>query len=323
MAEHQRICIKAEIIAKCAGDLAQALQKWDDYLRYEKNMSRHTLRAYGSDVGEFINFMFDHLGTQPSLNDLSEISIRDFRSWMSKMTIGLKANASRARSLSGVKNLLTWLDKQGIMHNAAINIVRSPKTPHKLPRPMHENQAFDMIENAGMLEKKDWVGMRNSALFMLLYGCGLRINEALSLDIKDLPEGGFLRVTGKGNKQRQVPVLTIVEQYLNKYLSSCPYHHNDKNDKNRAIFLGARGERLNQGVAQYAMRTLRSSLGLPENATPHALRHSFATHLLQNGANLREIQELLGHASLSSTQIYTEIDSKRMLETYKKAHPRA
>ena len=313
------ICIKAEIIAKCACDLAQSLQKWDDYLRYEKNMSRHTLRAYGADVGEFINFLFDHLGTEPSLNDLSEISIRDFRSWMSKMTIGMKANASRARSLSGVKNFLTWLDKQGIMHNPAVNIVRSPKIPHKLPRPMHENQAFDMIENAGLLEKKDWVGIRNSALFMLLYGCGLRIDEALSLDIKDLPTGGFLRVTGKGNKERQVPILAIVEEYLNKYLGSCPY----PTDKNRAIFLGSRGKRLNQGVAQYAMRNLRASLGLPENATPHALRHSFATHLLQNGANLREIQELLGHASLSSTQIYTEIDAKKMLDIYKKAHPRA
>lgn len=312
-------CVKAEIIALCAADLADKLLKWDDYLRIEKNMSQHTLRAYGSDVGHFVNFLFDHLATKPSLNDLSEVSIRDFRSWMSQKAIDGTSNASRARSLSGVKNLLTWLDKQGIMHNAAINTVRSPKIPHKLPRPLHEKQAFDVIEYAGMMEKHDWVGMRNMALFTLLYGCGLRINEALSLDIKDYPRDGFLRVIGKGNKERQVPVLELVENILEEYLLSCPY----PNAPNRAIFLGARGQRLNQGVAQRAMRQLRVTLGLPENATPHALRHSFATHLLQNGANLREIQELLGHVSLSSTQRYTDIDAKKMMETYKAAHPRA
>ncbi len=317
MAEHNDI--KQEVFSLCAADFAEKLHAWNKYLRIEKSMSPHTLRAYSTDVSHFIKFLFDHLGKQPSLNDLSDFSIRDFRSWMSKKAIDGASNASRSRSLSGIKNLLTWLDKQGIMHNAAINTVRSPKIPHKLPRPLHEEQAMDVIANAGILEKHDWIGLRNMALFTLLYGCGLRINEALSLNIKDYPRDGFLRVTGKGNKERQVPVLEIVETALNNYLSCRPY----SNDPDDAIFLGSRGKRLNQGVAQRAMRQLRVTLGLPENSTPHALRHSFATHLLQNGANLREIQELLGHASLSSTQRYTEINAEEMMRIYNAAHPRA
>ncbi len=315
----QPTCIKNDTIGKCAGDLADQLLKWADYLRYEKKVSPHTLRAYGADVSHFINFMFDHLSKQPCLNDISELDIRDFRSWLSKKTIQKSSNASRARSLSGVKNLLTWLDKQGIVHNAAIKTVRSPKLPHKLPRPLLADQAINVIDNAGMLENHDWIGVRNHALFMLLYGCGLRINEALSLNLNDLPRDGFLRVMGKGQKERLVPTLPLVETTLDKYINECPY----SNAPNRALFLGSRGGRLNQGVAQKAMRDIRVILGLPENATPHALRHSYATHLLQNGANLREIQELLGHASLSTTQRYTEINAEEMLKIYKSAHPRA
>ncbi len=319
MAQHQPICVKSEILATCADDLVQTLQKWDDYLRYEKNMSPHTLRAYGSDVGYFVNFLFHHLGKPPSLDDLSEVSILDFRSWMSAMFMSEKSNASRARSLSGVKNFVTWMDKKGIMHNPAIKTVRTPKLPHKIPRPLHEIQALDVIDSAGMLEHHDWTAMRNMALFMLLYGCGLRINEALSLDMKDLPRDELLRVIGKGNKERQVPVLKIIDDMLNEYLAACPF----ENDPNRPVFLGYRGGRLNQGVAQRSMRELRGMLKLPETATPHALRHSFATHLLQNGANLREIQELLGHASLSSTQRYTDVDATEMMKIYKSAHPRS
>ncbi len=316
MAEH--LCLKVETLAKCSDDLADTLLKWQDDLRL-KNMSHHTLRAYGADIGGFIDFLLDHLGKQPSLNDLSEVSILDFRSWMAKMMMMDRlSNASRARSLSGIKNFITWLDKQGIMHNPAIKIIRTPKLPHKLPRPIHEKQAFDIIKTAPTIEKHDWVGLRNRALFTLLYGCGLRIDEALSLDIKDMPRDSFLRVTGKGNKQRDVPVLDIVEKSLHEYLEECPY----PKENNRAIFLGAKGARLNQGVAQLAMRKLRTTLGLAQNATPHALRHSFATHLLQNGANLRQIQELLGHASLSSTQIYTEINATELMKIYKAAHPR-
>ncbi|MBI1301860.1 MAG: tyrosine-type recombinase/integrase [Alphaproteobacteria bacterium] len=312
-------CIKQETLAKCAGDLADCLMRWQDYLQHEKQVSKHTLRAYGTDMAHFINFLFGHIAKEPGLNDLSDVTIRDFRGWMAKKAMDGTSNASRARSLSGIKNFLRWLDKQGIMHNAAIQAVRSPKLPHKLPKPLQQLQAQDLIENAGMLERHDWVGLRNMALFILLYGCGLRIDEALSLDVSDMPRDGFLRVTGKGNKERQVPVLDIVTTTLHKYLEQCPYPAEAK----RPVFVGVRGERLNQGVAQKAMRDLRGVLGLPENATPHALRHSFATHLLQNGANLREIQELLGHVSLSTTQRYTEVNAEEMMRIYNNAHPRA
>ena len=311
--------IKQETLALCAADLSDVLIRWIDFLQYEKNMSKHTLRAYSADVGHFVIFLSNHLATTPCLDDLSNVSIRDFRSWMSKKAMDGTSNASRARSLSGVKSFLSWLDKQGIMHNAAINTVRSPKLPHKLPRALQQDHAMELIENADMMEMEDWVGKRNIALFVLLYGCGLRINEALSLDIEHMPRDGFLRVKGKGNKERQVPTLEIVERTLKEYLEECPY----PSDSNRALFLGARGKRLNQGIAQKSLRQIRVALGLPETATPHALRHSFATHLLQNGANLREIQELLGHASLSTTQRYTELNAEEMMRIYKAAHPRA
>lgn len=312
--------MKKETIAICAPDLAEHLKKWTDYLQYEKQVSKHTLRAYTSDIGHFVTFLCNHLGKEPGLNDLSEVGIRDFRSWMSKKAMDGTSNASRARSLSGIKNFLSWLDKNGIMHNAAINIVRSPKLPHKLPRPLQEKQTMEVLNSITIFStsKSDWVGLRDRAIFTTLYGCGLRINEALELNISDLPREGFLRVQGKGGKERQVPVLGIVETVLSAYRDKCPFAETS----DRPLFLGTRGKRLNQGMAQKAMRDLRRVLGLPENVTPHALRHSFATHLLQNGANLREIQELLGHASLSTTQRYTEVDAKELMRIHKAAHPR-
>src|SRR5690606_3330600 len=168
--------------------------------------------AYTSDVTHFVEFLVPHLGKPPGLDDLSSVGIRDFRAWMSQKAMNGTSNASRARSLSGIKNLLSWLDKQGIMHNAAIKTVRTPKLPHKLPRPLHENQALNVLESAGLFSKEDWIAMRDRALFTLLYGCGLRIDEALSLDIRNMPQSGFLRVTGKGNKERQIPVISIVEE---------------------------------------------------------------------------------------------------------------
>ncbi len=316
MAEHR---IKPQTIALCAPDLVKALADWQDWLRFEKNVSRHTLRAYCGDVGHFLEFLNKHLGKDVALTDISDAGIRDFRAWMSKKAMDGTSNASRARSLSGVKNFISWLDKQGILHNAAIGGIRAPKLPHKLPRPLYEGQAMSVVESAGFSHAGEWTGQRDQALFALLYGAGLRIDEGLSLNIGNWDGGDFLRVIGKGRKERQVPVLPIINTLVNAYRTACPFAE----DKSRALFLGARGERLNQGVAQRSMRELRVVLGLPETATPHALRHSFATHLLQNGANLREIQELLGHASLSTTQRYTELDSKELMRIYKSAHPRA
>jgi integrase/recombinase XerC len=324
-----------------APDLEHRLAQWRDFLRYEKALSRHTLRAYQGDVAHFLNFLTDHLGKPPSLNDLSSVNIRDFRGWLSRKAMDGASNASRARSLSGVKSLLSWLDKQGILHNAAISVVRTPKQAHKVPRPLLEKQALDLLAQAG--KEDGWIAARNKALFTLLYGAGLRIDEALQLNVGDLKANpDFLIVTGKGNKQRQVPVLAIVQKAVADYLALRPFYSPSlraqrsnpngtvncrvadapRND-DAPLFIGVQGKRLNQGVAQKSMRTLRVAMGLPDTATPHALRHSFATHLLENGANLREIQELLGHASLSTTQRYTEINAKELLAIYKKAHPRA
>lgn len=309
--------IKPATLECCAKDLAKSLCDWQQYLKSEKNVSRHTLRAYAGDLSQFVTFLANHKSRQINVSDVSDANLNDFRAWLSRQTMDGRANASRARTLSGLKNFLTWLDKQGIAHNAAIKTVRTPKMHRKLPRPLLETQALNLISEDG---DGDWVSLRNRALFTLLYGCGLRIDEALSLDILHLPRDGFLRVMGKGRKERQVPVLPLVMTALEKYRAACPYPE----DSARPLFVGEKnGKRLNQGVAQKAMRDVRRTMGLPENATPHALRHSFATHLLQNGANLREIQELLGHASLSTTQRYTDINAAEMLSIYKKAHPRA
>jgi integrase/recombinase XerC len=299
-----------------APDLQDCLTRWYDYLRVEKNFSKHTLRAYHTDVTGFLEFLMNYNEKPPSLNDLSETSLRDFRSWMSHRAMNGAGAATRARSLSGVKNFLSWLDKQGIMHNPAIKTVRTPKQPKKLPRPLSHRQAFLILDETDGL---DWIAKRDRALFTMLYGCGVRINEALSLNIADLPRDGFMIVRGKGRKERRVPVLDQVNAALTLYRAECPFAETS----DRPVFLGARGQRLNQGVAQKALRDLRIAIGLPETATPHALRHSFATHLLENGANLREIQELLGHASLSTTQRYTDINAEELLKIYKAAHPRA
>ena len=313
-----RPAIKDETLEACAPDLAAQLREWLRWLRAEKNMSPHTIRAYGSDISQFVTFLAHHLGHAPGLNDIGNIDLRAFRAWLSRKTMDGAAASSRARSLSGVKNLLGWLDRQGVVHNAAIKTVRTPKKPHKLPRPLHEKQAMNVVRH-DLRTDETWVDQRNRALFTLLYGCGLRIEEALSLNIRDLPREGFLRVMGKGRKERQVPVLRVVEDMLSAYRRVCPYAETP----DRPLFMGERGKRMRQQIAQKALREMRAELGLPENATPHALRHSFATHLLQNGANLREIQELLGHASLSTTQRYTEVDAKELIRIYSAAHPRA
>lgn len=310
--------IKDDTLAICAADLSDSLMKWQDWLQFEKQLSRHTLRAYSTDLTQFVTFLADHLGKTPSLADVSDMKLRDFRAWLSRKAMNGAGNASRARSLSGVKNFVRWLDRQGILHNAAIGAVVTPKKPRKLPRPLQEGQAMQVLESADLLHATDWVGQRDRALFTLLYGCGLRIDEALSLNRNELPRDGFLRVVGKGKKERQVPVIEIVERAIERHLALCPFK-----DADGPLFPGVRGGRLNQGVAQKAMRALRKTLGLPETATPHALRHSFATHLLQNGANLREIQELLGHSSLSTTQRYTDVNAEEMMAVYRKAHPRA
>lgn len=316
---------KQQFHMNCQPDLEEQLQKWRNYLQYEKHMSRHTLRAYVADVAHFLSFLQDYTEEIPCLNSLSGAGLQEFRAWISRKAMDGAGGASRARSLSGVKNFLTWLDKNGVLHNAAINVLRSPKLPRKLPRPLGEKQALRVLENAGLLAEEDWIAARDTALFTLLYGAGLRIDEALSLNMGDVPtkkernQTVSIIIKGKGGKQRLVPLLPVVQQSLEVYQALLPYDR----ARDQPLFRGVRGGRLNQGMAQKAMRALRKTLGLPETATPHALRHSFATHLLENGANLREIQELLGHASLSTTQRYTDINMKKMMEVYRNTHPRS
>ena len=302
-------------LERCQADFAEILQQWQTWLVVEKNVSKHTLRAYCADMARFVDFLSQHSSEAVSINSLSGANITDFRSWLSKQAVAGASTQTRARALSSIKNFLNWMDHQGIAHNAAISTVRAPKLPRKLPRPLEETQAFRLLDDM-ILE--DWIAIRDRALFTLLYGSGLRINEALSLNIENLPRDGFIRVIGKGNKERQVPILEQIELRIEEYRAACPYPEMPT----RALFLGAKGGRLNQGVIQKSMRGLRKQLNLPDTATPHALRHSFATHLLQNGANLREIQELLGHASLSTTQRYTDVNFEDLRAVYEKAHPR-
>jgi integrase/recombinase XerC len=308
----------ADISNYCEGDLSDALHRWARWLATEKRLSPNTLRAYLDDTRSFISFYSQHKGRAVSLNLLSDITLTDFRGWLAKRTMAGTAAASRARNISGIKNFMAWLDREGIVHVAAIKLVRSPKLPRLLPKPLGENQAFALLADMAQDAQTDWLVARDLALFMLLYGCGLRIAEALSLTISDWPLEDFLRVTGKGNKMRQVPLLPQVKDAVIRYRAVCPFIEEAK----RPLFVGERGGKLNAGMAQKHLRQLRIKLGLPETLTPHALRHSFATHLLQNGANLREIQELLGHASLSTTQRYTDVDMATLMAIYKKAHPR-
>ncbi|MDD9901343.1 MAG: tyrosine recombinase XerC [Alphaproteobacteria bacterium] len=298
-----------------APDLAEKFAAWLKFLQFEKHYSPHTLRAYTNDLLSFFDFLTRYNGKPPSLNNLGDTSIQDFRAWLVRETTQGMSAATRARHISSVRSFLKWMDKNGHLHNAAIGTVRTPKKPHRLPRVQPEED----IRKAISLGEDSWIVARGNALFTLLYGCGLRIGEALALDYKDLPHDGTLRVMGKGRKERMVPVLPAVENALQGYMNQCPFTF----DAKTPLFLGARGGRLKQSVAQKQMRDLRRALGLPETMTPHALRHSYATHILQAGGNLRVIQELLGHASLKTTQKYTDFDNRQLLEIYDTAQSKS
>ena len=303
----------------CAPDLQKTVQDWQKYLTVERQLSHHTHRAYLTDITHFLRFLNNHIGDQVSINDLSEAAIRDFRSWLTNKAANGTKSSSRARSLAGIRNFFSWMDKNGIMHNPAAKMLSTPKRSAKVPRPMDLNHVFNLIEQASD-NVTDWVGLRDYALFSLLYGSGLRIDEALSLNVGDWPYTGLkMRIMGKGGREREVPLLTVARQRVEQYRHASPLSE----DAGAPLFCGLRGKRLNQGVAQKTMRDLRVTLGLPDTVTPHALRHSFATHLLGAGMNLREVQHLLGHASLSSTQIYADVDHEKMLEIFAKSHPRA
>lgn len=299
-------------------ELAAALADWRDWLSGERRMSVHTLSAYERDLRAFLIFLVEHLGTAPGFGDLADLKALDFRAYLARRrTNGLSAT-STARALSTIRNVFRYLERRHGVHNPAIHTVRTPKRPRSLPKALGIEDAAKTLEMAEVTAEEPWIAARDVAILCLLYGCGLRIGEALALNRREAPRSDTITILGKGGKQRMVPVLPAVRKAVADYQALCPY----PGALDDPLFLGARGKRLQPAVLQRAMRLVRGALGLPESATPHALRHSFATHLLSNGGDLRAIQELLGHASLSTTQRYTNVDSTHLIAVHERAHPR-
>lgn len=309
-----------KLIRFAAGpDLQVALEDWTRWLSAERRTADNTVDAYRRDIASFLAFIADHTGGPADLAALDALRAADFRAWLAaRLNDGL-SRTSIGRAMSALRNLFRYLDRTGRVRNQALAAVKAPRPLKSVPKPLTAADAIDAIRMAVEIAPEPWVGARDAAILTLLYGCGLRIDEALSLDQGQAPATDAMTVTGKGNKQRVVPVLPVVIDAVRKYRAACPF----PTDADRPLFYGARGARLNAGVVQRTMRTIRARLGLPETATPHALRHSFATHLLAGGGDLRTIQELLGHASLSTTQRYTDVDTQKMIEVYDRAHPRA
>jgi integrase/recombinase XerC len=304
-----------------AGDqgLCEAVDRWRRWIWGERRVSRHTLDAYVRDLAGFLDFLMEHLGGPPTLSDLATLEPADLRAWLAWRGAAGVGRTSQARGLSTLRGFFRWLDREGIAHNPAIAQVRGPRPGAGVPKALAEDEAREALEAVAGLQEEPWVAKRDLALVTLLYGAGLRLGEALALNQRDAPAGGAMTVTGKGRKQRIVPVLPVVLTAVEDYRRSCPMTLGPDDP----LFVGVRGGRLNPGVVQRQVRHVRDMLGLPESATPHALRHSFATHLLGRGGDLRTIQELLGHASLSTTQRYTAVDTARLKRMHDAAHPRA
>ncbi len=298
-----------------AADVQGEIRNWYAHLMGEKRMSEATLVNYHRDITRFFEFLVDHLGGAATLADLERLELRDFRAFVSQRRKDGLQSRSIARTLSSMRSFFRYLDRAKILSNASALALRSPKLPHALPKPLSVRGASDMLAEAELAQGEPWKGARDLAVLTLLYGCGLRVSEALSLDRGAAPLRDTLRITGKGNKERVVPVLRAAREAVENYLKLCPFGL----ERDDPLFVGGRGKRLNQRQVRDMMINLRRRLGLPESATPHALRHSFATHLLAGGGDLRSIQELLGHSSLSTTQMYTEVDAARLLEVYDKA----
>lgn len=310
------------LLVHAAPGLSKQVGAWLDHLGDERRLADNTLVAYERDVRQFLRFLTGHLGNPPALKDLAALRPADFRAFLaSRRRSSGTGSRALARGLSGVRSFLTYLERHGHLDAAAIGAIRPPKIPASLPKPLSAPDAGDVVSGTFAMEREPWIEARTAAVLSLLYGCGLRLSEALSLTGRTAPRAGVktMRIKGKGGKERIVPVLPVVNEAVDTYLKLCPYPI----VPDGPLFLGARGGPLNPRLVQIAMQKLRSALGLPDTATPHALRHSFATHLLAGGGDLRTIQELLGHASLSSTQIYTQIDSATLLAAYDRAHPRS
>ena len=301
-------------------DLALLKEQWLENLAVERRLSEKTSEAYERDLRQFFIFMTGYLAEPPKLEDLKELKPRDFRAFLASRRRDGAGARSLGRSLAGVRSFLRFLEKKGLVNATGARAVRTPKQPKSLPKPLSASDAIRVTNQDMQMVDEPWIAARNTAVMTLLYGCGLRISEALGLNAGDIGTySEVLRISGKGGKMRLVPILPIATQAVAHYKKLCPYNL----DKDQLLFRGARGGKLHATIIQRDMKRLRSALGLPDSATPHALRHSFATHLLAGGGDLRTIQELLGHVSLSTTQIYTAVDTKRLLDIYQSAHPRA
>ena len=310
----------AELELPLSADLERAVAAWLAHLRHERGHAEKTLEAYARDVRQFLGYLATQLGYAPCLADLARLDLKSFRGFLASRRRTGAVSRSLARTLSALRQLFRWLEAQNLVENRKILQLAMPKVPHSVPKPLTVGKAADVVD-AGAGAELDWVLARDAAVLLLLYGCGLRIAEALSIRAKDAPtpDRDVLRITGKGGKERLVPVLPVVRDAVARYVQLCPYPL----EPDEPMFRGAKGGPLSPRLIQLAMERLRESLDLPATATPHALRHSFATHLLSAGGDLRQIQELLGHASLSTTQAYTEVDRDRLLAVYDAAHPRA
>ncbi len=309
------------LLVTAAPGLRQAALDWAEHLGNERRLSANTLEAYGRDLEQFLRFLTKHIGEPPSPASISELRPADIRAFMAHRRSDGAGARTLGRQIAALRSFARFCERRGIAATTAFSSVRPPKQPKSLPKALSVGESADLIEMLETLSEVPWIAARDVAVLMLLYGCGLRISEALGLTRAEAPVGTTeaIRVVGKGGRERIVPVLPAVRRAVEAYLELVPFTL----EPDLPLFRGARGGPLSPRLIQIAIARLRGALGLEASVTPHALRHSFATHLLGRGGDLRTIQELLGHASLSTTQIYTSVDTERLLEVYRRAHPRA
>jgi len=299
--------------------IEDAFTNWLGNLKEVRNLSDNTLISYKHDVKSFLEFINTHTGSEISIKYLNDMKISDFRSFLSYLRNKDISSTSIARIISSLKSFFNYLLNINLIESTVIQSLRTPKQKKSLPRPISSELAIETIKHAQDMEKEKWIGMRNKSILMLLYGCGLRISEALNLNFEDINENDYLIIKGKGNKERMVPLMDYVKNDIENYIHECPKNFM----KDDPLFVGKRLDRLSPRIIQYVLEKIRHNLSLPETATPHALRHSFATHLLDSGGDLRTIQELLGHSSLSTTQKYTKVETEKLYDAYSKTHPLA
>lgn len=307
--------MKQEIRYQASAEVVSFIHRWQNWLKDERRYSLHTLDAYSRDLSVFFDFLKDYLKRAAERQDLASLDVHGFRAFLSARAACHIDKNSLAREISTLRNFFKWLNRSKILKNEDISVIVNPRRPKILPKALDVTQIFNLLKKSE--KNQDWQGLRDTAIFTILYGCGLRISEALALNVGDITHNDFLRVKGKGNKERIVPLLPLVKENISAYLAACPY----KLTNGEPLFLGARGDRVSPRIIQRNLEKLRRELGLPDTVTPHALRHSFATHLLAEGTDLRSIQELLGHASLSTTQRYTDVQIETLQKEYLKAHP--